>query len=83
MNTVHLELDVGLDGVLVIRHPLGTEYAGMRVLITIEPVAASIQDAAMDDSNWQKVLNETYGACKGLGLERPNQGILEERETVE
>jgi hypothetical protein len=82
MKTVQLQSEVGKDGVLALRIPLGFEEAGHRVIVTIEPLSNQAKDAA-NQSRWHQFIEETYGSCAGLGLERPEQGNFESRESIE
>jgi hypothetical protein len=80
MQAIRLNLIVASDGVLTARIPLGVKFAGTSVTITIESEATT-SDAA--DAKWRRALNHTYGACACLGLERPEQLLLEERDEIE
>jgi hypothetical protein len=82
MKTVQLQSEVGKDGVLALRVPLGSDEAGHRVIITIEPLSNPPENAA-DRMGWHKFIDETYGSCSELGLERPDQGEFESRESIE
>jgi hypothetical protein len=82
MKTVQLQSEVGKDGVLALRIPLGSDEAGHRVRVTVEPIAKAA--GTMDDrGEWHQFIEETYGSCAGLGLERPDQGEFESRESIE
>lgn len=83
MKTVQLKSSVGQDGVLELRIPLGFEEAGQPVMVTVQPVPADTDSTEADDAEWHRILRETYGACAGLGLERPEQGEFEERDPIE
>jgi len=48
---------------------------------TRRPIAKAKE--ARDQAEWHQILKETYGACAGLGLERPPQGELEQRDMIE
>jgi len=82
MKTVQLQSEVGEDGVLALRVPLGSGEAGHRVIVTIEP-AANGPATSENRKEWHQFIQETYGSCGGLGLERPDQGEIESRESIE
>ena len=77
MSPIHLHSRVGKDGVLTLRVPLTPGDADADVLVTIQPLSKS---AATD--GWREFIESTYGSCAGLGLERPDQPKLEEREAI-
>ena len=77
---IELHSRVGDDGILTLRVPLGPAEAGSEVVVRIEPVGVG---SAQSPSNWQKFVDETYGSCAGLGLERQDQGAFEGREALE
>ena len=75
---------VGNDGVLEIQVPLGLDWAGKKVVVTISPTnPQSDEEIAKTDADWRRTLKETYGAGEGLGLERHDQGVFEERDPIE
>ena len=77
---LQIESRVGPDGVLTLRVPLGPEEADARVRVTVEPLPAG---AGPSTDDWHQFVEETYGSCAGLGLERQPQGDFERREDVE
>lgn len=77
---LELHSRVGADGVLSLRVPLGPAEAGCEVVVRIEPVNGGSAQAPPD---WQRFVDETYGSCAGLGLERQDQGTFEVREAIE
>ena len=79
---VQIESRVGADGVLTLRVPLGPEEADALVRVTVEPVDAP-QPGAIRGAEWQRFVQDTYGSCDGLGLERQPQGDFEQREGLE
>ena len=86
MAPVKVESTVGSDGVLTLRVPLGPGEAGSRVVVTIEPATAPATTAAGTaggTTDWHEFVEQTYGSCAGLGLERQEQGRLADRETVD
>jgi hypothetical protein len=51
-------------------------------LVTIQPLQK--EPATADDkTEWHQFVEETYGSCAGLGLERPDQGEYEQRDSLE
>jgi hypothetical protein len=34
-------------------------------------------------ADWHRFVEQTYGSCAGLGIERPPQGEFEKRENIE
>ena len=80
---VKLESKVGSDGVLNLRVPLGVGEAGTDVLVTIQPAEAARGSSGQDHADWHQFVEETYGSCAGLGLERHDQGAFETREAIE
>ncbi len=79
-SMLQVESVVGKDGSLVIQVPRDTFPANARVLVTVQPISAG-QDS--EHLEWRRFLDETYGSCAGLGLERPEQGKFEEREPLQ
>jgi hypothetical protein len=67
MKTIQMELRIDEEGVLDMRVPVGIEEAGERVLVTIQPRLGARQ--------WQELVEQTYGSCAGMGLERQAQGV--------
>jgi hypothetical protein len=66
---------VGPDGVLNVQVNLGASEAKRDVVVTIQPLSQPGADANQLD--WHEFLNRTYGSCAGLGVERPELGIIE------
>ncbi len=81
MTKMEFESEVGSDGVLTLRVALPPEEASGRVRVTIQPVPKPSTD--QDNEEWHRILRETYGACAGMGLERPDQGEFEVRDAIE
>ena len=79
---VQIESRVGADGVLTLRVPLGPDEADARVRVTVEPLDVP-PPGAVTGGEWHRFVQETYGSCDGLGLERQPQGDFDEREGVE
>ena len=82
-DTIEFQSRVGQDGVLDLHVPLGAEEAGAEVVVTIRHIAANAAPPKMDRADWHRFVEETYGSCAGLGLERQPQGEFEKREAIE
>jgi len=76
MKSVQLESEVGADGVLELRVPLGAGDARTRVVVTIKPLSPSVSTT----SDWHDFVERTYGSCAGLGLEEPPDLPLEQHD---
>jgi hypothetical protein len=79
-ETVEFKSRVGPDGTLDVHVALGEAQAGADVVVTIRRASPSSQ---ADRSEWLRFVNQTYGSCAGLGLERQPQGEFEAREAIE
>jgi len=79
-DTVEFKSRVGPDGTLDVHIALGEAQAGADVVVTIRPASSAGQ---ADLSEWHRFVNQTYGSCDGLGLERQPQGEFEAREALE
>jgi hypothetical protein len=82
MKPIQIQSEVGKDGVLSLRVPIGSEEAGHLVIVTIEPATGSTA-INFDRGDWHQFVEENYGSCAGRGLERPDQGEYEIRENIE
>jgi hypothetical protein len=81
-QAIQFQSRVDKDGVLQMRIPLGEAEAGASVLVTVQRIdQCAVQPR--DKSDWHAFVESTYGSCAGLGLERPEQGVLELREPLE
>jgi hypothetical protein len=80
MKSVQLESEVGADGVLELRVPLGIGDARTRVVVTIEPLPPPVSSSVPAASNWHDFVERTYGSCAGLGLEEPPDLPLEQHD---
>lgn len=74
-ETIEVQSRVGSDGVLDLHVPLGESEAGAEVVVTIRAVP-SAGNGKSDPADWHRFVEETYGSCAGLGLERQPQGEL-------
>jgi hypothetical protein len=82
-NTIEFQSRVGQDGVLDLHVPLGGVEAGAEVVVTIRRLSPRAAPVVQDRAEWHRFVEETYGSCAGLGLERPPQGEFEKREGIE
>ena len=73
---------VGDDGVLDVHVNLGRGEAQKEVIVTIEPVSAGDAPELAAAMSWPEFVQQTYGSCAGLGLERQEQGAFESREPI-
>jgi hypothetical protein len=73
---------VGKDGVLQLRIPLSPTEAGAEVVVTVQSLP-SVTGRAARSKDWHTFLNQTYGSCADLDLERGDQGVPEQREEIE
>ena len=80
MKSIQLESEVGGDGVLEIRVPLGANDAKTRVMVTIQPLPEPKPQDVADRSDWHDFIQRTYGSCVGLGLEEPPDLPLQQRD---
>ena len=78
---VQLHSRVGPDGVLKLAVPLGAQDANADVVVTIQTVAA--QSVVSAKQPWLAFLDDTYGSCADLGVERGVQGQYESREVLD
>ena len=78
---IQLESVAGPDGMVTLRVPLGPQGANARVKVTVEQLSSS--DPVAGRAEWHRFIEETYGSCAGLGLERHAQGEYEHREDIE
>ncbi|MGA2500534.1 MAG: hypothetical protein ABSH20_22565 [Tepidisphaeraceae bacterium] len=81
-ETIEFQSRVGSDGVLDLHVSLGESEAGADVVVTIRAVSP-VGDGKSNAADWHRFVEETYGSCAGLGLERQPQGEFEQREALE
>lgn len=77
-DVIELHSRVRPDGSLDIHVPPHEMEAGTDVVVTIRRVPGPI-----NREEWHRFVDETYGSCAGLGLERQPQGEFEQRENLE
>jgi hypothetical protein len=74
MDRVVIHSQVGRDGVLNLKVPLGSIEADREVRVTIEPVMKPISR-----DEWRRHIREMAGSWQG-DLVRPEQGQYEQRD---
>jgi hypothetical protein len=79
-ETIEFKSRVGPDGSLDLHVSLGEAEAGADVVVTIRRTSPSTEPPATDPQDWHRFVEQTYGSCAGLGLERQLQGEFEKRE---
>jgi hypothetical protein len=77
MNRIVVKSKVSSDGILHLALPVGREEADKEVQVTVEPLS----NAPIPQEEWGKLLLATAGKWQGE-FERPEQGLLEEREPL-
>jgi hypothetical protein len=80
MKSIQLESEVGADGILELRVPLGMDDARSRVVVTIESLPRPETPCSCKPSDWHDFVQRTYGSCAGLGLEEPPDLPLQQRD---
>lgn len=83
IKTVEFRSRIGADGVLDLHVPLRELGAGANVVVTVRAAHAEQAPAMADSAERRRILDESYGSCDGLGLERQPQGQFETREGFE
>ncbi len=78
MNRIMLEERVNGDGILHFELPLGPAEAGRDVRVTVETIEPK---RPMTQEEWQAIILEMAGSWQGE-FERPDQGVLEERDPL-
>ena len=71
MKNIQLQTEVGADGVLHLRVPLGTAEAKTPVIVTIQSLTTDSSAIPPEQVEWHEFVKQTYGSCAGLGLEEP------------
>jgi hypothetical protein len=80
MKSIQLQSEVGADGVLELRVPVGTDDARTPVIVTIQPLPRPYGPSVDKPSDWHEFVARTYGSCAGLGLEEPPDLPLQQRD---
>lgn len=81
-DAIQFHSRVGNDGVLNVSINLGKSEATKEVVVTIQSIHPR-ETLQSGEASWKDFVNETYGSCAGLGLERHDQGRYEDREPLE
>jgi hypothetical protein len=68
------------DGILKVHVNLGRMEAKKEVVVTIAPLSATGEADQAATMPWPAFVEQTYGSCAGLGLDRHEQGVFETRE---
>ncbi len=71
MKNIQLQTEVGPDGVLNLRIPLGPAEAKTPVVVTIQSLQSASGEMPSQPIDWHEFVKQTYGSCAGLGLEEP------------
>jgi hypothetical protein len=82
-DAIQFHSRVGDDGVLNVQVNLGHSEAARDVVITIEPLPHGGPGEHSPKLAWNAFVEQTYGSCANLGLERHQQGSYESRELIE
>lgn len=82
-DSIQFHSRVGDDGVLNVQVNLGRKEASKEVVVTVAPLASSDEQTSTSALPWQEFVAATYGSCAELGLERPDQGEFEVRESID
>jgi hypothetical protein len=80
MDRIVLHSRVGPDGVLRLDVPIGAAAADGEVEVTIEATGPKPRTST-EQEEWRQFVLSTAGAWQG-DLERPEQGIFEERDSL-
>jgi len=81
-DNIQFSSRVGDDGILNVQIALGHSKANQEVLVTVIPTGTLEPTTKEAPQSWAEFLNQTYGSCANLGLERATQGDLEQREPM-
>ncbi len=76
-----LTAQVGADGVLTLKVPLGREDANKTVPVVVETVEGTSAPGPVTRAEWLKFIEATAGKWQGE-LERPPQGEYEQRDQL-
>jgi hypothetical protein len=82
MSPIVVTTQVGEDGVLDLRIPLGKEGANRKARITVETLDATEPARITDQASWQRFVESTSGCITDDTFERPEQGEVERREDL-
>ncbi|HET6246925.1 MAG TPA: hypothetical protein VFE47_04435 [Tepidisphaeraceae bacterium] len=82
-QTIQFQSRVGSDRTLEFHVPLQDMEPGDEVLVTIRRLAPDSPARRIGPAEWHRFVEETYGSCADLGMERLPQGEFEKREAIE
>jgi hypothetical protein len=75
-----LTAQVGADGVLTLRVPLGREDANKTVRVVVETVEEATVGPVMTQEEWARFVESIAGSITDPTFERPPQGEYEQRD---
>ena len=81
-DAIQFHSRVGDDGILNVQLNLGRSEATKEVLVTVEPICTEGKATEASAMPWHEFVEQTYGSCVDLRLERHEQGIFENREPI-
>src|SRR5205809_388731 len=70
LRHIQMESEVGNDGVLDLKLPLGRAEAHARILVTIQSSSVPYDTPLGDRLGWAEFIKRTYASCADSGLER-------------
>jgi hypothetical protein len=76
VSTIHTTTHTGPDGILKLELPTGIPDAKLDVTVHVERLNPS-----MNQEEWLRFIEETAGKWQGEPLKRPEQGIIETRDS--
>ncbi len=62
MKSIQLQTEVGPDGVLNLRIPLGPAEAKTSVVVTIQSLPTSSHQVPLEQIEWHEFIKQTYGS---------------------
>jgi hypothetical protein len=81
-DAIQFHSRVGDDGILNVRINMGRTEATKEVLVTVESIGTEGEATEASVMPWHEFVEQTYGSCADLQLERPGQGVFENREPI-
>jgi len=80
METIKLKAHIGDDGILKLETTTGFKNVDTEVVVVLQPTT----ETSSPDPDWRIGYFETMDAIEADDLvERPDQGVFEEREPIE
>jgi hypothetical protein len=77
-----LTVQVGADGVLALRVPLGHDGANKTVRVVVQTVEEAAGVQVRSSEEWQRFIQEMAGRITDPTFDRPPQGDYEQREPL-